>query len=261
MNAAWWPRGESAVAVGEFTDSTSRAVADHPMVMGKMDIVEVTPEPAHLHRALADESRRRVVEELRAARRGLDAQALALRLGLHPNTVRWHLGVLRDAGLVEVRRAERTTPGRPRSLYSLRPGASKPESDELRLLAAILTSLIASEENVSAKAERAGVTWGRYLAPRRAPLARPSDEQATNDVVAMLDDQGFAPEVDEDGIALRRCPYYDLAEQHPQVVCAVHRGLIAGALEELGSGLDVELEPFVRADLCRVQLRPRARAA
>lgn len=105
------------------------------------------------------------------------------------------------------------------------------------------------------------MTWGRYLAPRRAPLARPSDEQATNDVVAMLDDQGFAPEVDEDGIALRRCPYYDLAEQHPQVVCAVHRGLIAGALEELGSGLDVELEPFVRADLCRVQLRPRARAA
>ena len=67
---------------------------------------------------------------------------------------------------------------------------------------------------MSSKAERAGVTWGRYLAPRRAPLAGPpSDEQATDDVVAMLDEQGFAPEVEDDGVALRRCPYYDLAEQ------------------------------------------------
>ena len=232
------------------------------MIMGKTDLAEAASEPAHLHRALADESRRRVVEELRAAPHGLDAQALALRLGLHPNTVRWHLGVLRDAGLVEIRRAERTTPGRPRSLYSLRPGVSKPERDEFRLLASILTSLVAGEEDVSSKAERAGVTWGRYLAPRRAPLAGPpSDEQATDDVVAMLDEQGFAPEVEDDGVALRRCPYYDLAEQHRHVVCAVHRGLITGALEELGSGLDVELEPFVRADLCRVRLRTRARAA
>ena len=217
-------------------------------------------KPAQLHRALADESRAQIVDELRGAPQGLDAQALALRLGLHPNTIRWHLGVLRDAGLVAARRAERRTPGRPRTLYSLRPGAARPESDEFRLLASVLTGIAAQDDDASTKAEAAGQAWGRYLTPPRLPLVTSADEMAREEVVRMLDEQGFAPEPDGDGIALRRCPYLDLAEQHPEVVCAVHKGLIAGALDAIGSDLDVKLEPFVRADLCRVHLRSPARS-
>jgi predicted ArsR family transcriptional regulator len=223
--------------------------------MGETDLAAtMSSEPAQLHRALADGSRRRLVEELRRAPHGLDAHALAFRVGLHPNTVRWHLGVLRDAGLVDVRRAARATPGRPRSLYALRPGATQRERDEHRLLAAILTGVAAETEDAATRAERAGMAWGRYLAPRRTPLVLSTDEAVKADLVTMLDEQGFAPEPDAGGVALRRCPFYDLAEQHPEVVCAVHKGLIAGALDELGSDFEVELEPFVRADLCRVHL-------
>ena len=54
---------------------------------------------------------------------------------------------------------------------------------------------------------------------------------------------------------MHRCPFHDLAEQYPDVVCAAHRGLISGALEELGSPLGVaELEIFVEPDLCVARL-------
>jgi predicted ArsR family transcriptional regulator len=71
----------------------------------------------------------------------------------------------------------------------------------------------------------------------------------------LLDDQGFAPEAEGDEIRLRRCPYFDLAEQHPEIVCKAHRGLLTGALEDSAPGMRVELEPFVEPNLCRVRLR------
>jgi predicted ArsR family transcriptional regulator len=59
---------------------------------------------------------------------------------------------------------------------------------------------------------------------------------------------------------MRRCPFHSLAEQHPEVVCAVHRGLISGALDELGSRLEVDgLDVFVEPDLCIAHLRARQR--
>ena len=41
-----------------------------------------------------------ILAALEAAPGGLDTNRLAEAVGLHPNTVRWHLGVLTDAGLV-----------------------------------------------------------------------------------------------------------------------------------------------------------------
>jgi predicted ArsR family transcriptional regulator len=55
---------------------------------------------------------------------------------------------------------------------------------------------------------------------------------------------------------MRRCPFHDLAETNPGIVCGVHRGLMAGALEALGSDLEVEgLDIFVQPDLCIARLR------
>jgi predicted ArsR family transcriptional regulator len=207
-----------------------------------------------LHRALADERRSRIVEELHRSTAGLDANELALTLGLHPNTVRWHLGVLTDAGLVEGRREDAHRPGRPRTLYSLCANAAASGRDEFRLLASVLTSALGRQPDAAAKSEAAGRDWGRYLAPRRSPLASATHDEAIADAVRLLDEQGFAPEAKDGDIRLRRCPYLDLAEQHPEVVCSVHKGLLAGALERL----DVELEPFVEPNLCRVRLRPTA---
>ena len=211
-----------------------------------------------LHRALADPRRRRVVEELRAEHEGLDAQELAQRLELHPNTVRWHLGILGDAGLVESQPVPRSGPGRPRILYRLSPKTAAPGRDEYRLLATILAGAVSDHGEGSSRAETSGHAWGRFLVRRPAPNVRFGDREAVGEVVRLLDEQGFVPDADGTEIQMRRCPFHDLAEQHPEVVCAVHRGLIAGALEELGSGLEVgALDVFVEPDLCVARLRPR----
>jgi predicted ArsR family transcriptional regulator len=212
----------------------------------------------HVHRALADPSRERIVDELRGEQDGIDVQELARRLGLHANTVRWHLGVLGDAGLVSAERAPRSTPGRPKTVYRLSPDAAKPTTDEYRLLASVLTAALARDADAADRAETAGWRWGRYLATRRPPFALLPDEAAMAEVVRVLDEQGFAPEADGCEIRLRKCPYLELAEQHPEVICSVHKGLIAGALDELGSELGTDLEPFVEPTLCVARLVSRA---
>jgi predicted ArsR family transcriptional regulator len=231
-----------------FTDPGPRRSGHDPTVIGE------TNGNGSVHRALADPSRERIVDELRAEQGGLDAQELGARLGLHANTVRWHLGVLRDAGLVSAERAPRSTPGRPKTVYRLRPEIAEPATDEYRLLASVLTAALARDADAAGKAETAGWRWGRYLAPRRPPFAPIPDEAAVDEVVRVLDQQGFSPEAVGGEIRLRRCPYLELAEQHPEVVCSVHKGLIAGALDEMGSELETVLEPFVEPTLCVVRL-------
>jgi predicted ArsR family transcriptional regulator len=55
---------------------------------------------------------------------------------------------------------------------------------------------------------------------------------------------------------MRRCPFYALAEDSPQVICTLHHGIIDGALAEAGSEQTVErLEPFVEPGLCIAHLR------
>ncbi|HSC49008.1 MAG TPA: helix-turn-helix domain-containing protein [Gaiellaceae bacterium] len=213
---------------------------------------------AKIHRALADEHRARIVDELDAEPAGIDVHELARRLGLHANTVRWHLGILGDAGLVSSRTRPRTTPGRPRILYTL---ADEPESQErenYRLLATILSGSLSGLADGRTRAVEGGDAWGRYLV-RRPPPGTRSSETDLRAVVELLEDEGFRPVVGDSEIRMRHCPFRELAESGGEVVCAVHEGLIAGALAELGSTLELErLDPFVEPQLCIARLGPRA---
>jgi predicted ArsR family transcriptional regulator len=212
-----------------------------------------------VRRALADPHRARIVEELHGAAGGLDVRELARRLGLHENTVRWHLGLLADARLVDSRPAANGKPGRPRMVYALRPGAQEAGGrDEHRLLATILTGAVSDTPDGERRAEEAGRAWGRYLVRRPSPLERVTDDEAVDELARLLDEEGFAAEAQGREIHMRQCPFHELAETNPGVVCGVHRGLMAGALEELGSDLEVEgLDVFVRPDLCVARLRER----
>jgi predicted ArsR family transcriptional regulator len=209
-----------------------------------------------LHRALSDPRRVQIVDELRGADDGLDVQELARRVGLHANTVRWHLGVLADAGLVSSRPVGRAGPGRPRVVYMLEDEPSSEAGvEDYRLLSAILTGVASQLADGPARAEEAGRAWGRHLVDRPSPLVSLTDEEATSEVVELLDQQGFRAETGDGEIRMRRCPFHELAEAHPGIVCAVHRGLISGALAELGSGLRVErLDAFVEPNLCIAKL-------
>lgn len=209
---------------------------------------------ASRHRALAEPSRARILETLAAAEEPLDASELGEHVGLHPNTVRWHLGVLADAGFVTSSPEPPTRPGRPRVVFTSAEAPAEGRED-YRLLAAILAGSLSGTETGAAAAEQAGAAWGRFLVERPQPFTRLTAGDAADEVVRLLDEHGFEPERENGNVLMHRCPFRDLAEQHGDVVCSVHLGLIRGALAEIGAPVTAtRLEPFVEPSLCRARL-------
>jgi predicted ArsR family transcriptional regulator len=189
--------------------------------------------------------RETILEALRREREGLDTNQLAERVDLHPNTIRWHLGALTDAGLVHATPERRHGRGRPSVVHRLTAEGTARGRDEYRLLATMLTEVVAGDGDCEARAYEAGVRWGRHL--------RQGDPGAG--IAELLDQEGFAAEQRGDTVEMRRCPFYELAEDSPQVICTLHHGIIDGALAEDGSGQAVErLDPFVEPRLCVAHL-------
>ena len=208
------------------------------------------------HRALADPSRVRLLEHLRASERSRSADELAADLGLHPNTVRAHLLVLEDAELVVSVSERGGRPGRPRKLFAAVPGEA---AEEHALLAAALASSLEPLPDGAEIAEAAGRSWGRVLVERLEPGRRPDEEACVERIALLLRRRGFAPERAPGLLVMHRCPFRELAERYPQVVCALHGGLIDGALEELDAPVVLEsLEPWVSPSTCVAHLAPRA---
>jgi predicted ArsR family transcriptional regulator len=194
-----------------------------------------------------DQQRDGLLDALEAAPEGLDTNALAAAVGLHPNTVRWHLGVLADAGLVRSAPAQLKRRGRPSVVYTLTPDGAARDRDEYRLLATMLTAALAGSNDGEALAYETGARWGRHLQSAEPERA----------VAELLDRQGFAASARGARIEMRRCPFYALAEESPDVICTLHHGIIDGALAAKSTGLTVErLDPFVEPTLCIAHLRP-----
>lgn len=193
-----------------------------------------------------DRQRQAILEALRSARGGLDTNELAERLGLHANTIRWHLGLLGEDGLVEEVPERRRGRGRPSVVHRLTGEGIGRGRDEYRLLATMLTDVVDAGPDGRARAYEAGVRWGRHL--------QEAEPQAS--LVELLDREGFAAEQEGSRVEMRRCPFYALAESSPQVICTLHHGIIDGALAAAGSAETVErLEPFVEPGLCVAHLR------
>jgi len=217
---------------------------------------------ARLHRALADPSRARILETLRACEEPRDASQLADAVGLHVNTVRSHLRVLARAGLVSVRPEERHTRGRPRLVFepAARPGPPDAQGG-YQLLAEILASELASSGEDSAdRARQAGEAWGRFLVSRRPPHVPSSAAEDIEAVLALLEEAGFDPTLEQDApghtVLMQHCPFGEVADHYRKIVCAVHLGLIQGALDELGAHARADrLVPFVRPGVCAAHLR------
>ena len=214
------------------------------------------------HRALADPSRARILAELADAG-PLDARQLADRVGLHVNTVRVHLNALADASLVDSETLPPQGRGRPRVAYRATAAAGEEAGRRYRLLAEILTALVARfGPDASGQLEEIGEVWGHYLVDAPPPYATLSDKEAVDRLVALLAEIGFRPELDESGrgrrILMRPCPFLELARAHQDVICPIHLGLIRGALTELGARTRAtKLEPFVQPDLCVARLAGR----
>jgi predicted ArsR family transcriptional regulator len=202
--------------------------------------------------------RREVLARLRESDRPLSAQQVAAQSGLHVNTVRFHLDGLVTDGLAKRASEERVIPGRPRILYTV--AAEVPGPRSFALLAEILTGLVTSLDGAGPAAIEAGRAWGRHLVDRPAPSQRVDADDATARLDRVLDAIGFQPEVrtgsDGTEVLLHHCPFREVAERHTDVVCAIHLGLMQGALDELRAPLQAtSLEPLVSPNLCVARLQ------
>lgn len=200
-------------------------------------------------------SRELVLRTVEAQRAPVSVTAICRATGLHENTVRGHLDQLLADGHVTRSRAAAEGRGRPAWLWRpTRHGAASPYA----ALAGVLAGTIArTSTDPAATAHEAGRDWGARLAE---DLPEPPASVPAREVVRdAMDAQGFAPEDDGRRITLHRCPLLEAATQHTEVVCSVHRGLLAGLLEQ-APGVDeprpeVELIPFAAPGQCLIHLQ------
>jgi predicted ArsR family transcriptional regulator len=207
-------------------------------------------------KALADETRYAVYRELSTSTRALSAQDLADRLGVHANTVRLHLERLREVGIIDVEAVRRGRVGRPQHLYFLADGAPGIGFDPPAhaLLAGLLASLAERVGADPADAADAGRAWGVEVGMRTR----------TRSCVRALEQElqrlGFEPAVGPgDGtsegsvrIEFLHCPFRELAEAYPELVCNLHRGLCEGVVEQSGTGRVDEFATLYDPEPCHV---------
>jgi predicted ArsR family transcriptional regulator len=202
-----------------------------------------------------------VLDALRQAGRPLGVADVAAQLGVHPNTARFHLDALVTDGAAISTLEPPAGPGRPRTVYRLRPGMDRGGPRSYRLLAQILLSHLSSAgPEATETAAQAGRAWGGFLIGPSPPFQDLTAEAAIARLAGLLDELGFAPET-EPGTAvpavirLRHCPFLELAEGYDQLVCRIHLGLMQGALAELRAPVTAaRLDPFAEPDACVARL-------
>ena len=191
-------------------------------------------------KALGDETRYAMYQELSRSTAAMSAQDLAEALGIHVNTVRLHLDRLREAGLVDVEAVHRGTVGRPQHLYFLAAGAPSLGFDPPAhaLLAGLLAAMAERIGADALDATETGRGWGADAGRRTR------SRSCLRALEGELHRLGFEPASEAaDGahegstrIEFLHCPFRELAEAYPELVCNLHRGLCEGVVDAVGGG-------------------------
>lgn len=221
---------------------------------------DAAPEPAD-GRTDRSGRRRQVLERLREAGRPLGSAELARDLGVHPNTVRFHLEALLAAGLVERVDGERGVPGRPALLFAAAPGMDRAGPRRYGQLARALAGALDGVPDAGERALEAGRAWGREAAATSGEPAEGPGDRPVGALLTLLDELDFDPVLLDGGpdhnrrVGLRRCPFLEVATAQTSVVCPVHLGLMQGAVQVWGGDVRVDrLHPFAEPDLCVAHL-------
>jgi predicted ArsR family transcriptional regulator len=195
-------------------------------------------------RAVGSDTRRAILAELERADGGLDVRRLADRTHLHPNAVRQHLAVLRDAGLVTEAVERAHGAGRPPTIYR---AASAISVDPFERLAALLVD-VAAGRDVAAVGADEGVRLTAELHDAVDPADALAHAAATHGFTVRVDRGADATRV-----ALEGCPYASLAGP---VVCALHRAVAEGAATAAGGRVTGYHIVDPRVANCEVVLAP-----
>lgn len=220
-----------------------------------------------LLKTLGDNTRYAIYLELARASVPKTTAEISEMLSLHPNTVRPHLERMREVGLLLVEVGGRGELGRPQHRYSVAPDAPSLglEPPAMPVLARMVLSMAKRLQATPGDAEAIGYDEGRSRAV--GYRATPSTLEA---LVADLDRLGFDPVVSDDPrvnpasdddlaavVSFANCPFADLAQQHPDLVCSLHRGLVIGFVADMGDTQIGEFRDITSRTPCRVTVSTR----
>ncbi|MGI5379338.1 helix-turn-helix transcriptional regulator [Streptomyces sp. CA-251387] len=201
---------------------------------------------------LGDESRRRLLEFVRRARRPVTREEASAAVGISRKLAAFHLDKLVASGLLQARhgghRPRRV--GRAPKVYEPAPHALTlslpPRRHEL------LASLLAQAITAQRPGESAQEASLRVARERGEALGA---EAPAADVTAFLEAFGFDPEDGGEGrTVLHNCPFHPVAAQAPVLVCGMNHAFLCGYLAATGDR-DTTAVLAPRPGACCVELR------
>ena len=229
-------------------------------------------------KALGDNTRYAIYLELARSSRPLATADIAQSLELHANTVRPHLERMREVGLLEVQVGGRGDVGRPQHRYAVAPDAPS-LGLEPPTMPVLVNMVLDMAERLQASRSDAVAVGEREGRRRSSPYQRaPSTLEA---LVSDLDTLGFDPLVTDpdehvdpgdrlDGldppapaddaaavVAFANCPFADVAREHPELVCGLHEGLVAGFVAGMGDATTREFCNLTSRTPCQVTVAAR----
>jgi predicted ArsR family transcriptional regulator len=193
---------------------------------------------------LAEPTRRRIFEAVRAADLPVTREEVAAAAGVTRRLAAFHLDLLAKGGLLVVdfaRPAGRSGPGAGRPAKRYRPAPVEIELSVPARRYDVAARILARAVDVSdgsdvratayAVAREEGERVGRLRRPRRRMSTRASLDEAT----VVLADLGYEPHpADASCVRLRNCPFHAVVDVATELVCGVNEGFIGGVLTGLG---------------------------
>jgi predicted ArsR family transcriptional regulator len=219
--------------------------------------------------ALEDELRQRLYLFVRSAGRPVNRDEAASSAGISRKLAAFHLDKLVDRGLLTYSYARppgRGGRGAGRSAKYYEPSNRQidvtiPER-RYDLLGSVLLRALRSqeqgetgEEAARRAAGEAGAEIGRAERTRLG-IAPPGPERAMAVATQVLEERGYEPYGDNRGhVRLRSCPFHELAEQGPDLVCGMNERLVEGVVRGLGNDTVGVVRDPVPGECC-VRLEP-----
>ncbi|HEY3238231.1 MAG TPA: hypothetical protein VGL92_01610, partial [Acidimicrobiia bacterium] len=121
-------------------------------------------------------------------------------------------------------------------------------------LAGLLAALAEAQGADGARAAGLGRRWGQEAVGRRQ-----DGRGCLAALMGELDRLGFDPVESPPGgggprvrVDFLHCPFRELAEAYPELVCNLHRGIVEGVVAASGSGMVEDFRTLGDADACNV---------
>lgn len=195
--------------------------------------------------SLDDLTRRRLYQYVAARGLRVTRDEAATALGLDRSLVAYHLDKLVACGLL--------VPSFARPEGRGGPGAGRPTKHYERAEDEFAVTLPARDYWLAAELLARASEGDRSGAVRRALDQAAADlgrerittrsQSGADGLLPELRRQGFEPYHDAGAIRLRNCPFHRLAQQHPELICAMNLALLNGIIDGLCADVEARLDP------------------